>query len=148
MKRIAGEQKLGRQAERLAEALRRAGEPEEEVQRRVQNALQSALDRGANRRPLRGAEHDAANPFVGCRSVTVVAGDLRMRRVDLFGWLEQEGWFFRGISGKLRPTPSAVSNGFAVLRGPASIQYGQITPLGRAELARRLIKSVDGEPIS
>ncbi|NKJ45847.1 hypothetical protein CIC12_03630 [Burkholderia sp. SG-MS1] len=71
-----------------------------------------------------------------------------MRRVDLFAWLEQEGWFFRGISGKLQPTSSAVSNGFAVLRGSASIRYGQITPFGLAELTRRLVMDVDGEPLN
>ncbi|MGF6904644.1 hypothetical protein P3T22_005933 [Paraburkholderia sp. GAS348] len=134
---------LIRQAELLADSLRRAGEPEAEVRRRVQRALESACSREANRRP----EREAANRFDGCRSVTAVAASIGMKSAALFEWLERQSWVVRGANGKRQPTPWAISQGFAVSRGAAAIRYVQLTPHGHAELARRLVESVDGEPI-
>ncbi|WP_175889762.1 MULTISPECIES: phage antirepressor KilAC domain-containing protein [Burkholderia] len=111
--------------------------------------FERAVDRATAREEQRAEARAEAQRerFDGCDPVSAVAVSLGMKRAHLFEWLEGEGWLVRGSNGKLQPTPSAVSQGFMVARGPVSIRYGQITPSGRVELARRLGENVDGEPI-
>ncbi|PAJ83940.1 phage antirepressor KilAC domain-containing protein [Burkholderia ubonensis] len=138
MKKIAGKRNLEKQAERLAESLRRAGEPEAEVQRRVQRVLESARSGGAKRRRARRrTEREAVNPFAGCRSVTDVARDLRMRRFGLFEWLSREGLLYRASDG-WRATDDALAAGWAVMRGARAVRWVQLTAAGAEEIARRI----------
>ncbi|WP_425469466.1 phage antirepressor KilAC domain-containing protein [Paraburkholderia azotifigens] len=129
MKKAASDRKLERQAEQLAELLRRAGEPETEVQRRVQRALESARNRTAKR--------EAIDPYAGCQSVTATARDLRIKGKDLFAWLAREGWLYRATDG-WRALDHSLEAGWAVLRGRGTVQWTQLTAEGAHEVARRL----------
>ena len=77
------------------------------------------------------------DPYTGCKSVTAFATALGMRRADLFGWLEHEGWLHRDEDG-WRGTREAAEAGWVVMRGPESIAWPQIAPNGQRELANLL----------
>lgn len=124
------DKKLERQADRLAELLRRAGEPESEVQRRVRRVLERARSRTVKR-------DLAVNRFAGCMSVTDAARELGVRRADLFTWLEHSGWF-RCTKDGWQATDGALAAGWAVMRGACAIRWAQITEAGRQEVARRI----------
>lgn len=111
--------------------------------------FERAVDRATAREEQRAEARAEAQRerFDGCHPVSAVAMSLGMKCADLSERLERDGWLVRGGNRRLQATPWAVSQGFAVSRGPASIRYGQITPAGRAELARRLGASVDGPPV-
>lgn len=126
MKKI-NEQKIQKQAELIAETLRRAGEPEGEVQRRVLRALERARSRTVKCEL-------AVNRFTGCMSITDSARDLGVRRADLFSWLERSEWL-RCTTDGWRATDGALAAGWVVMRGPRSIRWVQVTEAGRLKIA-------------
>jgi hypothetical protein len=90
--------------------------------------VQSAYERRVERR---GTED-----YAGCMSVTATAQALGVRRSALFEWLDREGWMHRTDGSGWHAMHHALSNGWVVMRGPASIAWPQITSDGRAEIAR------------
>ncbi|MEX3941604.1 phage antirepressor KilAC domain-containing protein [Paraburkholderia sp. BR10937] len=132
---------LERQANQLTELLRKLGFDEATVQRRVQRALDGARSREAKRE----AGRESVNRYVGCRPVTDVARELRMRRIDLFAHLRREGWLCRAPDG-WRPTETSLNAGWTVLRGRGAVQWVQLTMEGEREIARRLGVAVRESP--
>lgn len=130
---------LEKRAAKLAAALRRAGFDEEAVQRRVDKALARA--RGRKTKPT------VNNPLSERRtqSVTSTARDLRMKRGDLFLWLQREGWLYRTTHG-WRATDDAMAAGWAVMRGARAVRWPQLTPAGAKEIASRLGIAVKATP--
>ncbi|MGF6507073.1 hypothetical protein [Paraburkholderia sp. 35.1] len=55
-------------------------------------------------------------------------GDLR--RGDLFELLVREGWLYRTSDDRWRATAQALTDGVALMRGPSSIAWPQLTPDG------------------
>jgi hypothetical protein len=125
--------RIEKQAEWLAETLRRAGYDEETVQRRVQRAVEGARSRGGKRK----AGREEVNRYAGCRPVSDVAREFRMRRIDLFARLRCEGWLCRAADG-WRPTEQSLNAGWALLRGRGAVQWVQLTPAGVEEIAHRI----------
>ncbi|MEZ2349563.1 phage antirepressor KilAC domain-containing protein [Caballeronia sp. RCC_10] len=127
--------RLEARAKYWAKLVERAGGkalPEE----RVRVILEKAEQRRAAAREDAVLTSKAA--FAGCQSITAAAKALGVSRTALFEWLECHRWIERGRNGNWLPTFWAVSQGFAVSRGPAPIQYAQITAAGRTKLARHL----------
>ncbi|MGF6857331.1 phage antirepressor KilAC domain-containing protein [Paraburkholderia sp. CI3] len=76
--------------------------------------------------------------YADCMSVTATAKALGLRRGDLFELFVREGWLYRTSDDRWRATAQALTDGVAVMRGPSSIAWPQLTPDGRAEISRRL----------
>jgi hypothetical protein len=107
------------------------------VQRRVQRAIEGARSRGAKREARRTSGCKEVNRYVGCRPVSDVAREFRMKHTDLFAWLRSEGWLCRAADG-WRPTEQSMNAGWAVLRGRGVVQWVQLTPAGVEEIAHRI----------
>ncbi|MBC8748527.1 MULTISPECIES: phage antirepressor KilAC domain-containing protein [Paraburkholderia] len=77
--------------------------------------------------------------FAGYLSVTATAQGLGVRRTHLFALLESMGWLVRDeVGAKWCAADDALTAGWIVQRGPRSIEWPQLTPEGRHEIALRL----------
>ncbi|MDR5809528.1 phage antirepressor KilAC domain-containing protein [Caballeronia sp. LZ019] len=122
-----------RTARRFARLMRASGMTLPTV--RMEAALAQAQASDAATREE--AARIARERFEGCKSVTNSAREIGMSRTALFRWLERADWLARDAHGNWQANDEAIGLGFVVRRGPASISWPRITPLGQQRIARR-----------
>ncbi|MDH6150508.1 hypothetical protein OKW46_004433 [Paraburkholderia sp. WSM4179] len=118
--------RFARRAARLNDLCKRLG-----VTPLDESRVQAIFERRVERR-------GRGNFYADCMSVTATAKALGLRRGDLFELLVREGWLYRTSDDRWCATAQALADELAVMRGPSSIAWPQLTPHGRAEIARRL----------